>query len=175
MFGVEDAFSAGGAAGGVEEDAVGGGGVDGGFVLDVGVDDFGVVPVAEVDGGGGCGEFVFVDGGDGEVEGCAGHGVGADAAAEVPDVGDLGVEEAVGVAGGDLEAGGLFEAVGGEEHGCGEGAEFGGGFVAESALGEGCGDEVGVVALVSEFLAEGEGLVVVVGWQAFEELPAFGL
>ena len=65
-------------------------------------------------------------------------------------MGDVGLFEAVGMEGGDLESGGLLEGVFGEEHSLGEFAELGFGSFAELGLGEGDGDQGGVVALGSE-------------------------
>ena len=78
-----------------------------------------------------------------------GHGVAADAGAEVEDLFCAGGGEAVGFVGGDAGVGGLFEGFG-DAPGVGEVGEFEAGFFLELAEGEGGVDDFGGV-----FFAEG--------------------
>ena len=72
--------------------------------------------MAQVRGGDPGGHGVGVDRSHDEVKPGERHGVGADPTAEVIDLTDTCRREAVGVAGGEGETGGLLKTVGGEEH-----------------------------------------------------------
>ena len=87
---------------------------------------------------------------------------------------DAGGREPLGVAGGNVEAGGLLKACLGEQHpGC-ELPELGFGPGPEPGLGEDRRDEGGGVAGLAEGGVQREGFVVAVGAQGRKELPAFG-
>jgi hypothetical protein len=119
--GVEHASSLWRPSGRVQEGALDAGQVGRGGVL---VPDDGLGPVPQVDRGDGGRDLVAFDGQHLEVETGQGHRVTADAAAEVGNPLHPGRREALRVPRRDVQAGGLLEPGGGEQHAVGERAEL---------------------------------------------------
>ena len=116
----------------------------------------------EVDTGEDRSHLVGVDSSDLKVQPRNGHGIGADAAAEVEHLTKAGRAEPTRMACCDLKPRGLFEAIGGEQHPGGEVAELLGAFGSQPGLRQRRCHQVDVEPGHGQSLAEreGEGLVI---------------
>ena len=169
---VGDATSLG-AAGGVGEDGVHPS-LDQVDLQGVGALDARVGEGHEVDGGqGGCG-LISVHGEYRQVEPGQGDGVAPDPATQVRDLRHARGRVTGRMVGRDRQSGGLFQAVGGEEHLLGEGAELRRGPLAQALLRQRGRHQGGGVSLLAQRAAQGQGLGGVVGGQGGQKLPSFG-
>ena len=141
----------------------------------IGMDHGGVPERDEVHRGAGGRGLVHFHRRDRDVQRGERHGIGAEAAAEVRHVADAGLREALRVPGRHGEPGGLLQARLGEDHLPGELAELGLGLGPQPRLGEDGGDQFGGVAGLPEGRIEPERLVLPVGAQRRQQLPAFGV
>ncbi|MCY1238333.1 hypothetical protein D9M72_510650 [compost metagenome] len=137
------------------------------------MDHAGVRERNQVHGGAGSGGLIHFHGGNPDVHGGQGHRIGTQPAAEIGHMLDPGGREPFCVPGGDVEAGCLLQPGGREDHLPGEFAEFGLGLGPQPGLGEDGGHQCGGVAGLPERLVEPERVVLPVGPQRRQQLPAF--